>query len=60
MLRQRAKGEEEKPTGYLSVSSSPVFELGELGEGTCNYDMFVAGRSVVIPLDPPGFPGPPT
>ena len=51
------KGEAEKPTGHLPMSSPPIFESGELGEGACNYDMFIAGRFVVLPLYPPGLPG---
>ena len=57
VLGQRMKGEAEKPTRHLPMSSPPVFESGELGEGTCHYNMLVARRFVVIPLDPPGLPG---
>lgn len=38
------------------MSFPPVSKSGELGKGSCNYDMFVAERFVVIPLDPPGLP----
>lgn len=56
MLGQGMKDETEKPTGHLPVAPPPIFKSGELGEGSCNYDMFIAGWFVVIPLDPPGLP----
>jgi len=53
------KRKAEEPAGHLLMSSPPVFEPGEPGEGMSNYDVFIAGRSVVLPLDPPDLPGPP-
>jgi hypothetical protein len=52
--------EAEDPTGYLLALSPLVFGLGKLGERMRNYDMFIAGWFVVLPLDPPWPTGEPS
>ena len=42
----------EEPTGHFLTHSPPVFELGELDEGVCDYNMLITRRCVVLPSDP--------
>ena len=47
------KGEAEEPLRHLLRFTPSVFVLGNLGENTCNYDVFIPGRFVVLPHNRP-------
>ena len=47
------KREAEDPAGHLLTPYPSVFEPGNLGESTCNYDVFVIGWFVVVPFHSP-------
>ena len=45
------KGKVEEPGGDPLTPSPLVFEPGNLGESVCNYDVFITGWFVALPLD---------
>ena len=47
------KRKTKEPAGYLFTPFPLVFNPGNLGEGMCDYDVFVTGRFVVPPSDLP-------
>ena len=46
------EGETEDPTGYPPVYCPLELKPAKLGEGVCHHGMFIAGQSVVGPLNP--------
>ena len=50
--------EAKDPTRHLLKSPPLVFEAGELGEGICNFNVFIARWFIVLPGDSLGPPDP--